>query len=217
MRADCLVIICLSLTCSGLSLLSAPFTWAQTADAFKASVVSAAESSSEARAGVRFAAAQKIGAGQLELVFDPERMELLALEAGDNLSSALLENSLIQPGRLKVAFVTTDPVVGAGELLRLRFGLRGEWTQTSLAIENFRAWNDDTVEVPVIVESGKISRPIPALIDQTPGPAVVSPNTPPVTPQVVIQYLIPGWVYALGGAGATTILFLLILLLRQKA
>lgn len=217
MRADCLLMICLSLTCSGLTHLAPRFIWAQSEDAFKASVVSVAESTSEAQAGIRFATAQKIGAGQLELVFDPERMELLALEAGENLSSALLENSLLQPGRLKVAFVTTEPVVGAGELLRLHFGLRGEWTQTPLAIENFRAWNDDTVEVPVIVESGKISRPIPVLADQAPGPVVVSPSTPPVTPQVVIQYLIPGWVYALGGAGATTILFLLILLLRQKA
>lgn len=155
--------------------------------------------------GVRFTSSAALGAAQCELVFDPKNFRFDEAETGVDLKSALLESRLKDAGRVAVALVSNVGTGSEGELLRLRFSAVGSVsTKRIFSLENARAWALDTgTELSIVVD--------PPSNDQS----VVEPSQVS-SPATKIEYRLPAWAYAVGGAGATAIFFLLVMLVRAE-
>ena len=86
-----------------------------------------------------------IGAIQFELVF-PESANVTQSVAGQLLTSALLETHLVAPGRLRVAVISSEPIVGRGTLSSLNFeSLPDSLTDTAFRLENIKAWHQESL------------------------------------------------------------------------
>ncbi len=122
------------------------------------------------------------------------------------MKSALIESRLKDDGRLAVAFVFNAGAVGRGEMLRLGFAVIDPAAAgDGFVIENARGWTlDSGAEVPVTIETPptKISDVKERQASEAPAPQ--------------IEYRLPPWAYAVGGVGATTIFFLLVMLVRAE-
>jgi hypothetical protein len=96
---------------------------------------------------------EKIGAVQFELIF-PVAGDFQHIEPASLLSSALMESNIIEPGRLRVAVVSSEALLGSGEFATLRFGsLPVSNPEMQLRLENVKAWHlESLAEVPVKVE-----------------------------------------------------------------
>ena len=104
--------------------------------------------------------AKGIGAVQFDLLYDPAVVKAQSITrgpvAGDN---ALLESNVIQPGRMRAVFATTDGMKSDGIFATARFAVTGNSGQSSaLTLENGRAWEPIThVEALVKTEPGKVT------------------------------------------------------------
>jgi len=113
----------------------------------------------EVKVPVSVRGAQGLGALQMELVYDPAVLEARKVEEGALLSGAMVESNVPQPGRMRVALVSGEPVNGDGVLLMARFvacGAAGKECQVQA--ENARAWEHSTnLDMRVSVEPGKFT------------------------------------------------------------
>ena len=104
--------------------------------------------------------AKGIGAVQFDLLYDPAVVKAQSITrgpvAGDN---ALLESNVIQPGRMRAVFATTDGMKGDGVFATARFTVIGNTGQSSaLTLESSRAWEPIThIEALVKTEPGKVT------------------------------------------------------------
>lgn len=109
---------------------------------------------------IQIEGAKGIGAVQFDLLYDPAVVKAQSITrgpvAGDN---ALLESNVIQPGRMRAVFATTDGMKGDGIFATARFVVIGNTGQSSaLTLESGRAWEPIThVEALVKTEPGKVT------------------------------------------------------------
>lgn len=141
----------------------------------------------------------KIGAIQFDIVFDPKQT-FEAIEPAELLPSALLESNLVEPGRLRVATVSSEPISGVGTLAKMKFAAGSSLvSEQEFRIENLKAWDLDSLAA-VAVTPDKTKRlgavappprtePIPSdSVSNQPVPAIATPpaaSTPQGTPQQV--------------------------------
>jgi hypothetical protein len=103
---------------------------------------------------IEISSKEKIGAVQFELVF-PAVGVFQQIEPAALLPSALIESNILEPGRLRVAVVSSEPITGSGEFARLRFAsLPVSNPATELRLENIQAWHLESLAA-VPVEAGK--------------------------------------------------------------
>jgi len=190
---------------------------------------------------VQTSALPEVGAAQFDLVFNPEQLKQPELLAGTLLSNALLESNLVSPGRLRVAFVSSDPISRSGELVVLR-DLNGEISPTRelrVLLENAKAWKSvDSSEVAIDLTStvtlpaihakavvkpssqtdAQVTTPSPSsnsMSQATPTSSTVTLAQP--TPlQVQVQLTLPSWFTFTAGVLTTLVIGSLILLLIRK-
>jgi len=94
---------------------------------------------------IELATTEPIGAIQFELVF-PESASVTRAEPGPLLTSALLETHLVAPGRLRVAVISSEPILGRGTLSSLGFkSLPESLTQTAFRLESIKAWQQESL------------------------------------------------------------------------
>lgn len=87
----------------------------------------------------------KIGAIQFDIVFDPKQT-FEAIEPAGLLPSALLESNLVEPGRLRVAMVSSEPISGIGALAKLKFAAGSRLvSEQEFRLENLKAWDLDSL------------------------------------------------------------------------
>jgi Cohesin domain len=200
-RLVALLFICVSLANPSLLL-------GQDAAAPKLTLGFSANSSIDGQieAGVRFDSAVQIGAVQLDLVFDPKQVRFEEVSAGADLKSALIESRLKKDGVLAVALISNAGASGEGELLKLVFSVIGqEPSADDFAIENALGWTLDTgAEVTVTLDKASTKK------------SEVKEPQSSMEPIVQIEYRLPPWAYAVGGAGAATIFFLFVMLVRSE-
>lgn len=155
---------------------------------------------------LRFDATNPVGAIQMELVYDPKHVQFEETQVGADLKSALLESRIKVTGRLAVALVSNVGVIGKGELLRIKFSTIDQLEIESIfSVENVRGWTLETgaeVSVTTVVAAKKES--------------IADIPTTQVPPSTSMEYRLPPWAYAVAGAGATAILFLLVMLIRAE-
>jgi hypothetical protein len=94
-----------------------------------------------------------IGAMHVELVYDPNVLEIKSVDKGKLLkTSPLLDFNATQPGRVVIGFATTDNVEGDGPVATAHFTVKGEKNATSpLTLEKVRAWEGGTNRFEILV------------------------------------------------------------------
>ena len=101
-----------------------------------------------------------LGAVQMDIVFDPSVVEVTAVEASDLLSNAMVEFKTDQ-GRCKIAFVSSEAVIGGGNLLTLSLRTHeGSGRTSGLTAQNAQAWeygNSQAMNVSIV--NGKVMLP----------------------------------------------------------
>jgi len=141
-----------------------------------------------------------IGAAQLELLYDPERMRWVGGDAGKLTANTLIEANLLEPGRVKIAFAGGEDVAGTGTIYRAAL----EWTgdQTAPAAVRFsgvRAWDQITgLELATSAAPGEAVRVI-ATSEAT--GVSDQPIVSPLSPNVVLYSTIVVLVILLVAAG----------------
>lgn len=75
-----------------------------------------------------------IGAAQLELLYDPERLRWVSGDAGKLTANTLIDANLLDPGRVKIAFAGGEDVTGTGTIYQATF----EWTGSQTGPTNLR-------------------------------------------------------------------------------
>ena len=106
-------------------------------------------------APVSISEAKDLGSLQFDLLYDPTLLEPFEppVKAGAALAGAMIEANAGEPGRLRVAMISGEPVNGAGEILLVAFtvpaGAAGSGELTPAAI---RAW-DHANNLDMLVES----------------------------------------------------------------
>lgn len=183
----------------------------------------------------------EVGAAQFDLVFNTEQLKQPELLAGALLSNALLESNLVSPGRLRVAFVSSGPISGPGELVVLR-DLNGNIASTrelGVRLENAKAWKSiDSSEVAIDLNVPPPATPAKAIAKSSSSQAdapvtMLSPSSNPTnqvasqsntlilaqtTPlQLQVQLTLPGWFTFIAGALTTLVVGSLLLLLMRKS
>ena len=99
--------------------------------------------------------AKDLGSLQFDLQYDPTLLEPSEppVKAGPALAGAMIEANAVEPGRLRVAMISGEPVNGAGEILFVAFtvppGAAGSGDLTPAAV---RAW-DHTNNLDMLVEA----------------------------------------------------------------
>lgn len=103
---------------------------------------------------VEISSTENVGALQFEIVFPPEGVAG-QIEPAALLPSALMESNLVEPGRLRVAVVSSEPILGSGTLAKLVFdSVTSLNPETDFRIENIKAWHlDSLAALPVEVAS----------------------------------------------------------------
>jgi hypothetical protein len=195
--------------------------------------VQAAEKGSAAnpklrRLTVQTSALPEVGAAQFDLVFAPDKLEQPELLAGKLLGNALLESNLTAPGRLRVAFVSSEPISSAGELVI--FQAIDSGTSPSVGpevrLENIKAWKSaDSTELAIQI--GQAEQPVASSAASSPTTGPTSPpasvagdtsatqnptaNPNPTNVQVTlcspleVHLELPGWLYFIAGSLTTLI------------
>ncbi len=100
-----------------------------------------------------------LGALQFDLTYDPAIVDVESVDAGSGLSNGLVEFQVKAPGLLGVALISSVPVNGPGELLKVRFKpLTPEGSSTDLAITSETAWDyENNLEMLVTTEAGSLN------------------------------------------------------------
>jgi hypothetical protein len=123
-----------------------------------------------------------VGAAQLELLYDPERLRWVGGDAGKLTANTLIDANLLDPGRVKIAFAGGDDVTGTGTIYQANF----EWTDsqtgaTNLRFAAVRAWDQTTgLELATSASPGDaipaIATPARPAPDQTAAPPTAPAN-----------------------------------------
>jgi hypothetical protein len=155
-----------------------------------------------------------IGAGQMELLFDPGVLEFSQVQGGELLSSAMLDSNLTADGHLKIAFVASDVPKSTGRLLTVEMKLLSQISaETTLRVGEVRLWkSEDSSEVVT-----EFSREVVTLRARTDNDQPSAEGSPTASnSQTDSPDSLPRWVFIVGAAGGVTILLLFILLLRRS-
>ena len=155
-----------------------------------------------------------IGAGQMELLFDPGVLEFSQVQGGELLSSAMLDSNLTADGHLKIAFVASDVPKSTGRLLIVEMkSLSQISAETTLRVGEVRLWkSEDSSEVLT-----EFSREVVILLARTDDDESSAEGSMAASnSQTGSSDSLPRWVLIVGAAGGVTILLLLILLLRRS-
>jgi len=86
-----------------------------------------------------------VGAAQLELLYDPQRLRWVDGAAGPLTASTLTDAHELTPGRVKIAFAGGEDVKATGVLYLATFEWIGtETTATPIRFDGVRAWDQGT-------------------------------------------------------------------------
>lgn len=86
-----------------------------------------------------------VGAAQLELIYDPQRLRWVEGAAGPLTASTLTDAHLLAPGRVKIAFAGGEEVKATGVLYLATFEWIGtETNATPIRFDGVRAWDQGT-------------------------------------------------------------------------
>ena len=216
-----------------------PHIWAQLEPSGKAG------SPGAFRVIVRASALPEIGSAQFDLVLAPELERPPVINPGNLLGNALLDSNEIQPGRLRIAFVSSEPLPEQGELLTIECQLKDlAKSSPSLQLENVKAWKvTDSSEVDIRIGQSELN-PTAQSTAMTP---LVSPGAQlPIAPEhqvtanpfpatlplainlpesiqitvsspLDIRIELPGWFYFFVGASSTLVFGLLALLVCKRS
>ena len=99
--------------------------------------------------------ALNVGGLQLELIYDPEVLELQEVRAGPLARNALLESNSETPGRLKIALVDASGINGDGAVITVIFLPTGREGSSSLTLGNVEASDTDLRDLVVQTTSTK--------------------------------------------------------------
>jgi len=99
-----------------------------------------------------------LGALQFNFTYDAAVVEPTSVESGSDLSSGLVEFEIKSPGNLRVAMISSNPVKGSGELLKVIFKRVSQEEETSgFALSEVIAWDHETnTEMFVTHEAGAL-------------------------------------------------------------
>lgn len=161
-----------------------------------------------------------IGAGQFEFSFDPGVLSFDQLSAGEMLDSALFDSNVVTSGRLKVAFVSNEASKSSGALLRVQMKVLSEAPGNDcFQVDKVRLWKaeDSSEVVPEVLRDVSWNIPEPSAGKTNTGSARQESASADENVEAKPESTLPGWVFVVGGAGAVTILFLTVLLLRRKS
>ena len=97
-----------------------------------------------------------LGALQFQLQYDPAVVEPVTVESGNDLANGMVEFNIKTPGQLNIAMVSSTPIEGANELLRVIFKrVKTVEGQTNLILTDIRAWDyENNTEMLVTSETG---------------------------------------------------------------
>jgi hypothetical protein len=99
-----------------------------------------------------------LGALEVEVVYDPEVLELKDVGEGPLLADAMLGHKLLVPGRVRCDLISAKPIDSDGSLFVVRFQAKGAKGQTQIALVNAQAWDHaDILEMRVAVEAGLLA------------------------------------------------------------
>lgn len=150
-----------------------------------------------------------VGAAQLEVLYDPQRLRWVGGDAGKLTANTLLDANLVDRGRIRIAFAGGEDVNGSGTIYQAAF----EWTgsqsgPTNIAFAGVRAWDQATgLELATSASPGEA---VPASV------AAVPPGTTqqtPAPPAAATNYLL----YVAIGILAVLLVATVVLLLRKNA
>ncbi|MBX3417165.1 MAG: hypothetical protein KF851_06145 [Pirellulaceae bacterium] len=98
------------------------------------------------RLSIVISSTEKVGAVQFDLVF-PANDVLQKIEPTELLSSGLMESNLIQPGRIRLAVVSSEAILGTGALAKLTFDyLSVSNPESEIRLENVKGWHLESLE-----------------------------------------------------------------------
>ncbi|MBL8797514.1 MAG: hypothetical protein JNM56_26680 [Planctomycetia bacterium] len=107
------------------------------------------EAGALARVPIQLRSPIGIGAAQFEIVYDPAIVRFKGVEHGALLPTGFVEANVVQPGRARVALVSSEEVKGTGVLLLADFDvLAGPAGDTAIGLEAVRGW-DQASNLPV--------------------------------------------------------------------
>lgn len=141
-----------------------------------------------------------VGAAQLELLYDPQRLRWVGGDAGQLTTNTLIDANLLDPGRVRIAFAGGDDVHGSGTIYQATF----QWTDsqtgaTSLRFAGVRAWDQSTgLELATSASPGDA---VPAII--TPGVSDQTAVPPPAAPNYLLYVALAVVVFSLVAAVIT--------------
>ena len=144
-----------------------------------------------------------LGALQFVLTYDSTIVFPESVDAGSALSSGLVEFDVKEPGQLGVALVSSAPVDGAGELLKVRFKrIAPEGGQTDLAITSEAAWDH---------KNG-----LEMLVTAEPGSLTLKPDVPPTGMLPSLDGISETTMLIAGAAGVVVLLLIVIIALAMR-
>jgi len=80
---------------------------------------------------IEVAGAEKVGALQFEVVYDPAVLEAQGAQAGALASDSMVEVKTDKPGRLFIALITTNSISGSGTVATASFRVIGDTGKTT--------------------------------------------------------------------------------------
>jgi len=125
-----------------------------------------AEAGAVAKVPIRMNSPIGIGAVQFEIVYDPAVVRFKGVENGSLLPTGLVESNVVQPGRARVALVSSEEVKGTGVLLLAEFEvLAGPAGVTAIGLEAVRGWEQaSNLPVNAASQAGQWTRTVPASV-----------------------------------------------------
>jgi len=113
----------------------------------------------EVRIPIEVQDAANVGSLHLELVYDRDVLDAIAVEAGTAVGDALFEYSIDEPGQLVVGLVSSQGIQQDGSVAIVTFKVTGKSkTNTYLSLENVLAHNATTLnEISTSASAGSIA------------------------------------------------------------
>ena len=83
-----------------------------------------------------------VGAAQLELLYDPARLQWVSGDPGKLTANTLIDANVLEPGRVKIAFAGGEDVRGTGTIYQAVFEWKGTQAgATRIRFAGVRAWD----------------------------------------------------------------------------
>ena len=113
----------------------------------------------EVKVPIKVSDPSDMGAMHVELTYDESVVKATKVEQGGAASTALVDFN-IQPGRVVVGLVSSDPISSDGDVAVVTFDVLGDNGATSpLGLENVRAWQAtvDRFDIKVVTQPGELT------------------------------------------------------------